>query len=54
MRKEKVDLYKLFTLVVQKGGAAQVTDRRLWAAVVSDLGFPIVLRTDLGAVLRDQ
>ena len=52
--KKKLDLYKLFTLVVQKGGATQVTNRRLWKATASDLGFPIKGRADLGVVLRDQ
>ena len=54
MCKEKVDLYKVFQLVVQKGGAVIVTKCRLWTAIVSDLGFPVERRTDLCAVLRDQ
>ena len=54
MCSESLDLYKVFTLVVQKGGAALVTNRRLWKATASDLGFPIEVRSDLGVVLRDQ
>ena len=52
MKKKKLDLYKLFTLVVQKGGAALVTDRRLWAAIVSELGVQDINRSS--SRLRDQ
>ena len=52
VNKKKLDLYKLFTVVVQKGGAALVTDRRLWAAIVSELGVQDINRSS--SRLRDQ
>ena len=54
VHKKKLDLYKLFTLVVQKGGATQVTKCRLWTAIVSDLGFSFESKPTLGPKLRNQ
>ena len=54
MCKQRLDLYKVFKLVVQKGGAAIVTNHMLWPDIVSDLGFPIENRSYLGGKLRDQ
>ena len=54
MKKKKLDLYKVFTLVVQKGGATKVTTRRLWLTTVSELGFPTKGGNRLSTTLRYQ
>lgn len=53
MAKQKLDLYKLFTLVCQKGGVLDVIQKRLWHDVVKELKIPTTA-TCAAYTLRNQ
>ena len=53
MAKCVLDLYKLYNLVVQKGGLVQVITRKIWREITKGLNLPSSI-TSAAFTLRTQ
>lgn len=53
MAKQTLDMYKLYTLVVAKGGLVEVINKKLWREITKGLNLPNSI-TSAAFTLRTQ
>lgn len=53
MAKQVLDLYKLYTLVTEKGGLVEVINKKIWREITKGLNLPTSI-TSAAFTLRTQ
>lgn len=53
MAKQTLDLYKLYKLVISKGGIVEVINKKLWREITKGLNLPSSI-TSAAFTLRSQ
>lgn len=53
MAKQVLDLYKLYTLVTEKGGLVEVINKKIWREITKGLSLPTSI-TSAAFTLRTQ